>query len=262
MDKTIPHDASEPDWRRIERELAEPFDPADVDFRQQGKALPNTNVQLLAYIDARTVQDRLDAVLGIEHWTYDWTPIGIDSKGEIVSVKATLTIHGISKSDVGSASNIEGDKGAVSGGLKRAAVQWGIGRYLYDLPTSWQKADEHGRIPPAAITALRSRLPAPKMEKESPALPEPTPIRKHKTEAALEEQQPAEQHIPIEPTEKDWQTLKARIFKAKLATTVAAFEKLMEQTGGSYEDVLVKVEAAEQHNLREVPLLDGRKRNH
>ena len=33
----------------------------------------------------------------------------------------------------------EADKGAISDSLKRAAVSFGIGRHLYDLPSIWVK---------------------------------------------------------------------------------------------------------------------------
>tara|TARA_R100001163_G_C5005390_1_gene153090 strand:+ start:205 stop:543 length:339 start_codon:yes stop_codon:yes gene_type:complete len=38
------------------------------------------------------------------------------------------------KSDTGSESNVEKDKGHVSDAFKRACVSWGIGRFLYRLP--------------------------------------------------------------------------------------------------------------------------------
>ena len=41
--------------------------------------------------------------------------------------KGTLTIHGVSKSDVGSASNFEQTLGTVSHCFKRAAVHWESG---------------------------------------------------------------------------------------------------------------------------------------
>ena len=38
------------------------------------------------------------------------------------------------KSDTGSESKVEKDKGHVSDAFKRACVSWGIGRFLYRLP--------------------------------------------------------------------------------------------------------------------------------
>jgi hypothetical protein len=148
------------EWDEIARRLREPFDPNDVDFRVQGKASEQTGkAQVVAYVDARVVQDRLDAVVGIGNWSFDWQPLVID-KGEVMVAKGTVTILGVSKSDAGSASNFEQSLGAVSHCFKRAAVHWGIGRYLYNLPMAWV-AVERGRISPQVLRDLRAQLPRP-----------------------------------------------------------------------------------------------------
>jgi hypothetical protein len=43
----------------------------------------------------------------------------------------------VRKSDGAGETQVEGEKGAISDALKRAAVKWGIGRYLYDLDSPW-----------------------------------------------------------------------------------------------------------------------------
>ncbi len=148
-------------WDEIGRQLREPFDPREVDFRAQGRASEQTGkAQVVAYIDARAVQDRLDAVVGVGGWSFGWEPLVIE-KGEVMVAKGTLTIHGVAKADAGSASNFEQSLGAVSHCFKRAAVHWGIGRYLYGLPMSWVAVEKNGRIPDATLRELRSRLPRP-----------------------------------------------------------------------------------------------------
>lgn len=85
---------------------------------------------MIAYVDARDVQDKLDEVCGVEGW---------QSKFE--AVKATLfcsigiNIDGvwIWKSDAGSESKTEAKKGEASDAFKRAAVQWGINRDAYKV---------------------------------------------------------------------------------------------------------------------------------
>jgi hypothetical protein len=148
-------------WDEISKGLREPFDPADVDFRVQGRANEQTGrAQVVAYIDARMVQDRLDEVVGAGNWSFDWEPVVVD-KGEIMVTKGTLTINGVSKSDAGTASNFEQSLGAVSHCFKRAAVHWGIGRYLYDLPMNWVQVEKNGRISDQLLRELRSKLPLP-----------------------------------------------------------------------------------------------------
>ena len=148
------------DWAAISAALRAPFDPADVEFRVQGNAGPSGKAQIVAYVDARAVQDRLDDVVGAGAWSFDWMPL-ITDKGDVQVAKGTLTIHGIAKSDAGTASNFESSLGAVSHCLKRAAVMWGIGRYLYNLPATWETLDDKKRIPAQTLAALRAKLPRP-----------------------------------------------------------------------------------------------------
>ena len=79
----------------------------------------------LAYIDARAVMDRLDDVVGPDNWSNKFfeTPTG--------RVICELTVLGVTKSDGAGATDMEGDKGGLSDAFKRAAVHFGIGRYLY-----------------------------------------------------------------------------------------------------------------------------------
>jgi hypothetical protein len=48
----------------------------------------------------------------------------------------------ITKWDGAEQTQIEAVKGGLSGSMKRAAVQWGIGRYLYDLETNFVNLTE------------------------------------------------------------------------------------------------------------------------
>lgn len=149
---------SQDQWAEIQARLSMPIPSAEVQWRIQGKSSPNTKVQLLAYIDARTVQERLDQVVGSGAWSFDFIPLHIDAKGVIQTGKGVLTIHGVSKSDIGTASSFEGSKGCCSDALKRAAVHWGVARELYALPEVWVTLDGQGHIPPAMLAKLRQRL--------------------------------------------------------------------------------------------------------
>jgi hypothetical protein len=151
--------SNEIDWQTIGAQLAAPFNPDDVEWRPSGKSGANQRTSLVAYVDARTVQDRLDAVCGVNGWQFDWQPIAVEG-GEVKQAKGILTIHGVSKSDVGTASNWEASKGAVSDCLKRAAVHFGIGRYLYELPAVVVALDSAGRVPAETMTRIRERLAA------------------------------------------------------------------------------------------------------
>lgn len=98
----------------------------------------------VAYLDARSVQDRLDAVLGVAGWQDDYD---ILPDGAVVCHLRIRSESGewVTKVDVGSPSEQPngGDrmKAAFSDALKRAAVKFGIGRYLYRLPKQWVPYD-------------------------------------------------------------------------------------------------------------------------
>jgi hypothetical protein len=75
----------------------------------------------------------LDYVCGPENWANE----AINLNGKLyMAVSINVTDEGwISKSDVGTESNVEKVKGEASDALKRAAVMWGVFRNLYDLET-------------------------------------------------------------------------------------------------------------------------------
>jgi len=91
---------------------------------------------MLSYITARDVQNRLDGVVGPGNWS---TSFRVLSQEPWV-VECTLTVCGACRADVGysnapdSEDETEPAKAAWSDALKRAAVQWGIGRWLYEEP--------------------------------------------------------------------------------------------------------------------------------
>lgn len=146
------------DWRVVGEQLAAPFAPDAVEWRIQGKGGLNARTQLVAYISARDVAQRLDDVVTPGGWSFDWQPLHVDTDGDVQTARGSLTIYGVTKSDVGTGSNFEASKGCISDTLKRCAVLWGIGRYLYSLPQVWVTLDEKGRIPEATLQKLREGL--------------------------------------------------------------------------------------------------------
>ncbi|AWM38547.1 hypothetical protein C1280_17215 [Gemmata obscuriglobus] len=121
--------------------LADPFEPRDVKFKPQ--MVKNNRCLAMAYVDARLIQDRLDDVLGVEHWedVYEILPDG----SVMCKLRCKIGDNWITKTDVGSPSEQPdlGDrlKAAFSDALKRAAVKFGIGRYLYRLSAAWVDYD-------------------------------------------------------------------------------------------------------------------------
>jgi len=106
--------------------LAAPFEPQEVKVRSQSG-------RQLHYITARVVMNRLDSVLGPENWWDEYNP----SEN---SVLCRLTIRlpdgsTLSKADAGGyagmADSGDDDKSGYSDAFKRAAVKFGVARYLY-----------------------------------------------------------------------------------------------------------------------------------
>ncbi len=94
---------------------------------------PDGTDRELDYVTARYVQDVLDDVCGPQNWQskFEDTPGGVRCGiGILVGTGEEATW--VWKFDVGTPSSIEPVKGAHSDAFKRAAVQWGIARDLYD----------------------------------------------------------------------------------------------------------------------------------
>lgn len=110
----------------------------------------------LCYIDARAVMDRLDTVCGAENWQCNYTP-GV---GGSIICNLGIRVPGgdwVWKADGAGATDVEGEKGALSDALKRSAVRWGVGRYLYDLKSPKVTLEPMGqswRIPDAEMKKL------------------------------------------------------------------------------------------------------------
>lgn len=103
----------------------------EVDVRPA--EVKNDKVTLLLYQNARCAQNILDESVGCLNWQKEYYPVNGLTFCKI-GIKDGETNNWVWKSDTGSESNIEADKGLASDAFKRAAVSWGIGRELYSAP--------------------------------------------------------------------------------------------------------------------------------
>lgn len=122
--------------------LAAPFAASEVDWRLGTMKADKSKGMALAYIDARTVQDRLDAVCGPL-----WSCEHIASADKRMTCKIGIKIgdEWVWRSDGAGETDVEGEKGSYSDSFKRAAVRWGVGRYLYDLASPWVEVEPMGK---------------------------------------------------------------------------------------------------------------------
>jgi hypothetical protein len=95
------------------------------------------------YIDSRDVQERLDEVCGPAGWQDDYPHAGAKT---VCRIGLLLADGWVWKSDGAGDTDVEAEKGALSDAFKRAAVKWGIGRYLYGIPSPWVDLDERKQI--------------------------------------------------------------------------------------------------------------------
>lgn len=128
---------------QIMKELQEPFEAKDIEWRVQ-RAMQTTKgnkAVVLAYVTNRAIQNRLDEIFGIEGWKNEYKEM---HQGILCGISIKINDEWITKWDGADLTNIEATKGGLSGSMKRAAVQWGIGRYLYKLDETWVDINDKG----------------------------------------------------------------------------------------------------------------------
>lgn len=136
--------------------LAAPF-PADrVSWRVGTMTKDKSKAMALAYIDARDVMQRLDEECGAGGWQCRY--IAMSNGTTCCEIGIRVDGEWIWKSNGAGATDVEAEKGAYSDAFKRAAVLWGIGRYLYDLDSPWVRINEWKQIEKDELPRLRSLL--------------------------------------------------------------------------------------------------------
>lgn len=127
------------------KELTKPFPESKLEWRvlRSGTNSKGPWAIVAPYIQSRAIFDRLDEVVGPESWQIKHEAT---DRGVITTISLYTGLDWVHKSDGAGYTDIESFKGGVSDGVKRAAVCWGIGRYLYDLPTPmWANIDANGK---------------------------------------------------------------------------------------------------------------------
>ena len=137
--------------------LSEEFPPDDIEWRIQSSGIKADGQPwaiIVPFINNRAIMDRLDSVFGPENWRNEYVqwPGGGVLCG--ISIRTSGTVSHIGEDHIigppewitkwdGAEAHEESDarkdridsiKSVLSNSMKRAAVQWGIGRYLY----SWE----------------------------------------------------------------------------------------------------------------------------
>jgi len=117
--------------------LAELKQELPYKWRVQSFSAYKPEATCVAYVDARQVMDLLDEVVGVENWQSDYKEIK-DNMYAGIGIK--INDEWVWKWDCGTESNTEKEKGESSDSFKRAAVKWGVARFLYTLGMQKVKA--------------------------------------------------------------------------------------------------------------------------
>jgi hypothetical protein len=135
--------------REIQALLAQPFAPEDIEWRLQVTLKDQLRGTAIPYVTNRAIQSRLDDVVGPENWHNEFKPWhGVKGKeAQICGISIYFEGRGwIQKWDGAEDSDIEPVKGGLSDSMKRAAVQWGVGRVLYSMDeTIWVSIETRGQ---------------------------------------------------------------------------------------------------------------------
>ena len=148
--------------RRTVEEIAalfqEPFHPEDVRFGVRAGVV---------FYDSRVVQERLDFVVGVDGWVDEYEVLN----GGHVICRLGVKIGGdwVTKVDLGSPG--EPGPGGAAGGLQnsfndalcRAAVKFGIGRYLY-----WEQPQQPAATPQVPTPTVQTSQPLPRGRRVTP----------------------------------------------------------------------------------------------
>lgn len=117
---------------------------SEIDCRIQSIGQNKTGAvgtTILLYKDARVDMNILDETVGAMNWQREHSVVN----GNLyctISIWDEEKKQWVSKSDVGTESNTEKEKGQASDSFKRAGFNWGIGRELYSAPFVYIQLDK------------------------------------------------------------------------------------------------------------------------
>lgn len=115
--------------------LSGSFDSKTLGVKVQSLSKDKTRAMLVLYLQHTDVTQRLEHVdpswaFEIKHFNY---------KGDAALAHASMTLKGVTRENVGEGND---EKSAASDALKRCAMLFGVGRYLYDQPMLWIEYNE------------------------------------------------------------------------------------------------------------------------
>jgi len=133
----------------IQDMLSAPFEDSDIEWRLQWADEEKGSGIAVPYVTNRAIQGRLDTAAGVGGWKNEFIPWHSDGKKASqlcgISIYFESRKEWVTKYDGAEDSDIEAVKGGLSDSMKRAAVQWGVGRYLYSMDTVYVDVEKRGK---------------------------------------------------------------------------------------------------------------------
>lgn len=149
----------------LRKKLCAPFDAKDVEWRVTKLSKDSSDGLVVPFITSRAIQNRLDDVVGPFRWRTRFIPWHqfvpkpgkyddpqrmqkppISSQLCGVSIYDEERKEWVEKIDGAENTDVEAIKGGISDSFKRAAVLWGVGRYLYEMRAKWVHLDKYKQI--------------------------------------------------------------------------------------------------------------------
>lgn len=115
--------------------LKQPFDEKTIGIKVQSFSKAKDRAMLVAYVQHTDVYDRLESV--DPAWSCQVATI--KETQQVIAVSMKMTVKGVTRENVGEG---EDYKSAYSDAIKRVAMLFGIGRYLYDQGQAWVAYDD------------------------------------------------------------------------------------------------------------------------
>jgi len=126
-------------------QLRAPFSFEEIETKIQVTSENKQMGMVVFYLNGRAVQKRLDAVLGPFGWSNTYIPCQNNAQICSISLYNQERNEWVVKSDGADNSAVEPIKGGLTDAFKRAAVLWGIGRYLYEIGGVWVEIEPKGK---------------------------------------------------------------------------------------------------------------------
>jgi hypothetical protein len=191
--------------------LKQPFHPSDVYWKPGLVSKDGSKALAMPYATLRAYQNRLDEVCGAD-WSVTYSPWGD-------KIVCHLTIGGITRSSTGEPDS-QAEKAEIAGAaaeaqaFKRACSAFGLGRYLYSLPTVWVAYDAQAKAFTAQAKAKLEGIVALHYQRatQPEAIAEPTEATPAVDGAAAPEERPPAPDAGLVKLRKQFHQLGRELF--------------------------------------------------